>query len=320
MHGRRTAALVLAGLAWTLPLWAGPVDLESLPASTRWIAHLDVERFNASACGIAFQDLLKLNGGDVKLEAVAALFSVHPLRDLTGITVVGNSGRQEDAILLVRGKLPAEKLTAIVRAIDGYSAERVGGKTLHHWPAKEKGKGPKTVYACFAQIDQVVLGPSRDRVVEALDTLSGRRPGLKADTFSQWQVAEGDFIALAAAEGLRQLEGVHPQAAVMKKVDHFFVAFGEEGADLLGQVALVAEDEETVHQIAAMGHGMIAFAQMSADKNPELARFAQQLKLTVDGMRVGLDFRYPVADLKSLLAREMVRQQGQVGGAKTSTP
>ncbi|MEZ4468439.1 MAG: hypothetical protein R3F60_21615 [bacterium] len=195
-------ALVLAGLS--TPAFAGGADLKLVPSDSAGVVHVDLSRFRSSSL---YKEVLAgfVQAPQVQqqMQAAKAELGFDPINDLDSITIIGGAAMgpgNEDALIIVAGKIDQKKLVAM--------AEKDGGAKPAEYAGVKYWASTKNEDMAIAFIgDKVALG-KHSLVKGAID---GKGPGadlaglLKqvnqgGDLFFAGKIPAGAGGALAAAD------------------------------------------------------------------------------------------------------------------------
>ena len=103
------------------------------------------------------------------------MIGMDPLKDISGITVYGDSFEENRGAAIEHGTFPVSHLTTLIKASEQQETKSYAGCTLHRW--NDKKKGGKSA-ACFYDARTVVLGKDYVDLESAIDVLAGRKPSL----------------------------------------------------------------------------------------------------------------------------------------------
>ncbi|MBN2713069.1 MAG: hypothetical protein JXR97_11660 [Planctomycetes bacterium] len=321
MMKRITALALLWGL-FVSTLYAGPVKLEEVPAKAKWIVHIDTEQALKGKAGEVVKLITDRPEVSSKLAALKVITSVNLMKDIYGITICGEGNPDKTGVVMVNGKFDPTKLTTILKASDTYTEKSYGKHMLLSWSEMKNGT-QKNNYACFARDDLAILGPNTDVIKHTLDVLDGKEKNfLSQNTTTGIEESKNAFIMVAAANGLNELEGINPQAAVLKKIVNAYLSFEESDSDLLGTLKLEAENEETVINIKQMILGVQGMAMITAEQKPELAKIAQTIAVDSKGSNLTASIACPFEMIKKVIEREIQKKLNyqKAMNAETAAP
>lgn len=274
------------------------LGLKGLPGDSKWLVRLDAQRLMHTRLGETVRELAAREEAATKLAAIEAMFSVNLLRDIHGMTLCGVSARSETAVFYLRGTFDQQKLVTILRAADGHSESDYRGHMIHLLPGN-KAKAKKPSYGCFARADLIVTSESEQTLRRALDVLAGRRDSL-ADVraFSEWTDVQGSFIFMAAAKGIRDIRGVHPKAAMLKRIEDMIFSLDQREGKVVATLAVTADTEESSNMLRQTLKGLQAFALLNAAAKPKLAEIAEKLNIRSAGRTLRVSLAVPVEDVQ----------------------
>ena len=291
-------------LAGTTAAQAGNFRKDQVPATAKWVMHADCDAVKGTQMGAYLLEKMQSEKANNKLAAVQAMFNFDPRKDLNGLTVFGEKQGRQDGVALVYGNFDEQRLVTLLKANDTYQAEAFGSRTIHSWvdPQSEgdDAGGPR-VYGCVAGKGLVVIGGSIDNVKAALDVVDGRKPSMKESSALTDLLPDPSTMFFAAGTSLKDMGAL---SAVGASVAGGSLAVLENGGVLKGAVELRATDAQTGEQVETLVRGLIAGAMLNGQKNPAMARLAENVVVTVDGAKIKLSLTFPATDLIKLISRE----------------
>jgi hypothetical protein len=292
------ALLVMMTVAGLAP--AAALQEDHVRSDAKWLFHANFDAMRSSELGKLIQADIQTKYQD-KIDALAQLLGSDLTKDLHGVTLYGAQGGEENASALFYGNYNQSKLLALLVLNPAYSKSDYNGVTIHHWVEEKK---QKEQYGTFAADDLIVMAQTQDAVIAALDVLSNKTPSLDQQTgatlFSLVQ-GQDNAIALAAAEGLSELAGENEQAAVLKNSRLFMALAAEEAGSMKLDVHLEAQNDESAMQIEQIVRGMLAFASLQSQQNPQVSKLLQAVMLTRTNNALDCHFSYPSASLYEMI-------------------
>lgn len=306
---KRPLLALLCLFALTAVRGAG-LNPDQIPAGARWVAHVDVDALRETTGGKRLLALVNQGMPANQINAVKALTGVDLRTDLHGITACGKSDKPSEAALVVHGTFDAERLITILKANGTYKSDTlVGNQMVHSW-LEEKKPGQPRQYAAFVG-DRVVISGGAEALKAVVGGLRGEGVIADGEALSLDAFKGAVFAAAANLEGLAERD---PKAAMLKKARSAMVSLGEAEGNLVGMLQVLTEDDASAAQLGAMANGMMAFAQINQDADPNLKRLVQGLTPILDGRKVGMRLKLPVGELLDKVEQELKRKT-----AKTST-
>ncbi|MHC4884239.1 MAG: hypothetical protein ACYTGH_04050 [Planctomycetota bacterium] len=259
---------------------AAPLDLSTLPAQSRWILHVDAAALRESPSLSDPLKILEEEPWKTQLANFAAVTACNPLKDLESITACGADLRRENAILYIRGRLNPQHLTALMAFNPGFQQGGTNEKKVISWNIPNQRKNnPKRIYATFVEKSCLILSPRRETLDQALAVLAKTEDSLADGGALALTPAQTDGLIVGVARGLNRMEGIHPDAAIVRKMEDVTLSLqeGREGLDLQTEVS--TQSAQTAGQLLEVAQGMLALAQLSEESQPRLAELSRKIKL-----------------------------------------
>jgi hypothetical protein len=302
--------------------FSGPIAREDIPSNAQWIVHVDADAFRTSELGtLLLQNIPEEH--KVKIDAMTQLLGTDITKDIHGITVFGFGPGEENATALFYGKFDKQKLLALLALNESYSESKYNDQSLYYWTDKKSGK--KQVGA-FAADNLIVIGQQESNIIVTLDVLSGIIEPLSAKMdlpLYKMTTVPSKTIFLAAAQGMSDLIQDNEHAAVLKKSKNLAVTCSETDGDMTLDIHLEVLDEATATQIEQIVRGMLAFAMIQQEGNPELAELLTTVILTREGTSLDLHIQYPstkLYEIAKLHADTAVRFKTREPSDETTEP
>jgi len=276
--------LMVSVLLAAVPAFGGPLVKSRVSGSANWVAHVDNERFNSTQIGQLIREELKNQGMEENLANFVSIFAFHPLDDVRNVTAYGQGQNPEKAVVLIEGKFDEERLLMVLRFNPDYQETEYGDIAIHSW-VDEKKRDPNDsnigrMYGCFYNDELVVMGAGLEAVKQAIDVLNGSAENAASGVFNQAALnAKGAFF-LVAANGVGEMVGQEPQAAVLRQTDELGLAVGEIEGNVYVDLDLKAKSEEAAKNIYKVLDGIIAFAALVGMEEPKLAELAKTVELS----------------------------------------
>ena len=314
-------ALAAGGAIYLSPARAavGPLAVEGLvlPADTRFVVGLDVQRLMAS-------ELYKSNAGrrSLRPEAFADLEAktgINPERDLDTVVIAGGAsagtGRHGAGIVLVSGRFDRYKLSrAMETARKDVTWKDHQGSTVYLFGEGRKGAEA----AAFLDDDTLVFG-SQAAVEETIGSRVGGKAPLRTNASIMallervkpgpafWMV--GDQSLLANMPKSIPAPGGDGSGLQLPAVRNLVVT-----GDLDPQVALdvTAEtaDEAAAKNLADVVRGLMALAALQGNQKPELKELASAVSVTTEVNQVHVSARISHALFESLQPKKVAESPG----------
>ena len=300
-----------------LPLSAAELDTDSIPADSRFVLHLDVERFQKGQVGTA---LLEIIGRDAaatqRLDALKTLSGIDLRSDIKGITLFSKASGPGEGTLMIHGRIERDKLLALAKLAEDYSSVAHEGVALHSW-TPEKGRGQRLAWMAFPRPDLMLLSDSKSSLATVIDTAAGRAPRLKAGEGLAALLPKSRTL-VAAASGVDSLPAGRPVSPLLRQVKDFSLSMGEVDGKIDMQLDLHAINDASAQQLKTMLDGFIAMAKMQAD--PEGLKMLDGLVLKQDGCSLtssfGIDAKQVAEQMRSKVDREQAARAAQAPSSK----
>lgn len=291
---------------------AAPLRSRDVSAEARWVVHVDAERLQQVGVGqYLFSEVLSVEPHAGRLAAFQRISGLDLRKEIRSMTLYGKDAEEGSGVAVIRGDFARSTLVDLVRLNEGYENIAYGALSIHKW--SDHGRDH---YGCLLDAQILVVGRRLETVQGALDVLRNAAPHLAADSDLLGLVpSRAAVILIASAQGLQDMPGLRPQAAMLKNSRRLAFVAGEENSQLFIDVCFEAQTAEAADQMAAVVRGMLAYGALSQEQTPVLARLAQRAQVAVEGPLVKVSLLTPVTDLVESLRQ--VREQRRQG---TGTP
>ena len=275
-------------LGLTLAMTAGQaakVDKINISKDAKFAAHLDLDAFRASKIGTTILEKVRQEEGREKLDALVEIIGFDPLTAFQSATLSG-SGEEDNGILVVRHKADSTKLLAFMKLDEHYRKTEHGKHEIHG--AGDRGDDERG-YVSFVSDTTAVLAPNREQAAKAIDLVNGKGAAKKLppslasigkDTKNAFLVAYADVSAISNIDD----ENIKQMAKEASLV------LGESDGKLILSLAVDAYDADTAEQMEAMVNGLIGFARLSQEENPEIKGILKGLKVTRKEVTLSIHF------------------------------
>ncbi len=328
MSRKALMTALLAALCLTaVPVLAAPLQKNEVSPTANWVAHVDLEAFRSSGIGKLVLAELQNQGIEQKLQSFAAIFSFHPLQDIRDVTLYGKGRDRSNAVALVDGRFDSQKLLALVRLNPQYQEIPYKGTTLHRWPQEEKKNGQSAggpanqmMYGCICDGDRVVLGTGLEAVQQAVDTIQGQAAGTSSALLDQIPQGQGKVFAQVVASGVGQIVGEDPKAALLKQTDALTLTIGETADQVFGELNLQGQSAEMAGNMTELLQGLIAWAQMMGNEQPQLAELAKKLSVSRTDKTTQVRFGAPAQTLFEFLKEQWAQQRQKQSRQPAAVP
>ena len=282
----KTALFTLLSLTLAITTGqAAKVDKINISKDSKFVAHLDLDAFRASEIGTTMLKKMRQEEGKEKLDALIEIIGFDPLTAIQSATLSGN-GEEDNGILVVRHKATSTKLLAFMKMDEHYRKTEHGKHEIHG--AGDRGDGERG-YVSFVSDTTAVLAPNRELAAKAIDLVNGKGAAKKLppslvsigkDTKNAFLVAYADVSAISDIDD----ENIKQMAKEASLV------LGESDGKLILSLAVDAYDADTAEQMEAMVNGLIGFARLGQEENPEIKGILKGLKVTRNEATVSIHF------------------------------
>ncbi len=277
---------------------AAKIDKANISNNAKFVVHLDLEAFRASKIGITLLEKIRKDEGGEKLNALAELIGFDPLSAIHGATMFGN-GEEDNGILVVKHKADNTKLLAFMKLDEHYRKTEHGKHEIHG--AGDRGDG-KRGYVSFVNATTAVLAASRELAAEGIDLVNGKGAAVKqipTSLVSADKKAKNAFlVAYANVEDLKEHIDNETVNQMAKRVA--FV-MGESDEKFILSISVDALDADAAENMENMVNGLIGFARLNQDENPEVKDILKGLKVTRNEENVSVHFSVGVNKLFELI-------------------
>ena len=276
---------------------AAKIDKANISKDTKFVVHLDLDAFRASKIGITLLEKIREDEGREKLDALVEIIGFDPLTAIHGATMFGN-GEEDNGILVVKHKADNTKLLAFMKLDEHYRKTEHGKHEIHG--AGDRGDG-KRGYVSFVNATTAVLAASRELAAEGIDLVNGKGAAkqIPSSLVSADKKAKNVFlVAYANGEDLKEHIDNETVNQMAKRVA--FV-MGESDEKFILSMSVDALDADAAENMETMVNGLIGFAKLSQDENPEVKDILKGLKVTRNEANVSVHFSVGVDKLFELI-------------------
>ncbi len=312
----KTISTITLVLGMALPAEAEGFKANQVPANSQWFMHLDIDGFKKTQLGKFV--LGKAKEFEPELDALTKQLQFDVRKDLESATLFGQvdrNGDNESMAALLRGNFKKEPLLKNLQTADAFRKLKAAGHEFYTWRDKNKDRSEMR-FGAIVNEGLIALGNSRQQLVQTLNLLKGKAPGLKPQQLAGLNLKPGAYF-LAGVVNVKDLP-VPPQARAFK-VQSIGFKLGEHGPNLKASVRLNSADAKASVQIQQMLQGLLAMGriQAEADQRPEVKELAgvlDTIKITQKGNAVDVHMAYPVATILKNLELNVQNQKGKEGG------
>jgi len=192
--------LVSLSVLFSGTLAAAPIDRKVLPANVRQVVHIDIDQIHKSQWLMSSIDALLAKNAQIKqfLKRVPKDLVFLKNARLHDLTVYTNHFPKVSTIAIISAKADWASLRRLVERESSYLKVTYRKRTIHHWTYSErqwakrlglpnrKEEGEQTThYLSVVKPGVFVFSDQLRGLVEALDTMDGRRPCVDKATFKK---------------------------------------------------------------------------------------------------------------------------------------
>ncbi len=276
---------------------AAKIDKANISKDTKFVVHLDLDAFRASKIGITLLEKIREDEGRKKLDALVEIIGFDPLTAIHGATMFG-TGEEDDGIIVMKHKADNAKLLAFMKLDEHYRKTEHGKHEIHG--AGDRGDG-KRGYVSFVNATTAVLAANRELAAEGIDLVNGKGAAkqIPSSLVSAGKKATNAFITAFA--NIESLKGQIDDENFRQMVKQAALVMGESDGKLILSLAVDTYDADTAEQLEAMVNGLIGFARLGQEENPEIKDILKGLKVTRDKVTVSIHFAIGVDKLFELI-------------------
>ena len=280
-------------LGLTLAMIAGQaakVDKINISKDAKFAAHLDLDAFRASEIGTTMLKKMRqdfsLPEGSEKLDALVEIIGFDPLTAIQSATLSGN-GEEDNGILVVKHKATSTKLLAFMKLDEHYRKTEHGKHEIHG--AGAPGDGERG-YVSFVSDTTAVLAPSREQAAKAIDLVNGKGAARQVPPSLDMISKKAKSVFLMAYADVESLKEHIDDVNVNQMAKQAALVLGESDGKLVLSLAVDAYNADTAEQMEAMVNGLIGFARLGQEENPEIKDVLKGLKVTRNEATVSIHF------------------------------
>lgn len=274
--------LVTCVLVLECPVLAGPLVLEQVSGSANWVVHANQQQFRKTQIGQLIRKELVNLGLEENLTNFATIFSFHPLDDVRDVTIYGTGEDRKKAVVLIDGFFDKEKILSLLRMNPQYKESKYGDVAMYEWFDENQKDPNQMMYGCFYKDDLIVMGAGLDSVKQAVDVLKGSAGNAAGGIFNQTALnVKGAFFQVTGRR-VGEMVGDDPEAAALKQTDQLGLTIGEADGKFYIELSLTTKSEEAAQAITQILEGIIAFASLPNEEQPNLAELAKKVKVTCE--------------------------------------
>lgn len=305
MLNTRIATATLLALAGTAV--AGPIAENHVPADAPWVAHFDVEALLASPMMAAIQNGDNFDIKDFTAE-IKEQTGIDVDADLSGITVYGLDGFDDNAVVLLYGQgSPADIIELVEQEVPELQPSVVDGGLEYSW---DDGDGAFMLRTVIGEIEDqegaarapwLIVASDQQELVQ-LAAAAARQPAQAGESAGYVELWVADLSGIAGDE----LKSV-PFGAAMDQLESVYAVLADNAAgDGIGIHARMGfGDAEAANSMWQAGQGMLGLARFALAGEPQaqpVLPLLDELQFKVDGDDVTIDLSIPFAMLEEIKA------------------
>ncbi|MGB2809229.1 MAG: hypothetical protein WBC22_15915 [Sedimentisphaerales bacterium] len=299
-----TSVLVAEG-----PVLAGPLVMSQVSGSASWVVHANQQQFKKTQTGQLIRKEMVNLGIEENLSNFAMIFSFHPLDDVRDVTIYGTGKDREKAVVLIDGFFDKERILSLLRTNPQYKEIKYGDVVVYQWFDENQKDPNQMMYGCFYKDDLIVMGSGLEPVKQAVDVLKGKAKSAASDIFSKTALdAKGAFFQVAG-NSVGEMVGQDPGAAALKQSDQLGLAVGEVDGAFFIELGLTAVSEEAAQAITQILEGILAFASLPNEEQPNLAELVKKVKINCEEKTVKVKFESAPEVVVQFLKEEWQKNQ-----------
>ena len=276
---------------------AAKIDKANISKDTKFVVHLDLDSFRASKIGITLLEKIREDEGREKLNALVEIIGFDPLTAIHGATMFG-TGEEDDGIIVMKHKADNAKLLAFMKLDEHYRKTEHGKHEIHGVGDRSDGERG---YISFVNDTTAVLAPSRELVGVGIDLVNGKGAAIKVPSSLQSAGKKTKNTFLVAYANVEDLKDYIDNESVNKMAKRAALSLGESDEKLILSISVDALDTDAAENMETMVNGLIGFAKLSQNENPEVKDILKGLKVTRNEANVSVHFSVGVDKLFELI-------------------
>lgn len=267
---------------------AAKVEKANVAKGSKFVGHIDFDAFRASKLGSTVVKQARQEEGEERIKALTDIIGFDPFTALNSATMFGN-GEEENAAIVLKHKAETKQVLSFIKLEEDYRPTEYKDRTIH-----SVGKVGERGYISFVNKTTAVIAPSRELARAGIDLVRGKGAAKKLpsqiDEISK-KVKAPFLVAYADVDGL---EEVIEDPNVNDMAREVAIVVGEMEENLVLCVQVVAQSVETAEHLHNMVNGLIGFAALGQEENPELKDLIKALKVSRKESTITVDFKMPV--------------------------
>ena len=280
---------MMMGLALLSPPGqAAKLDKANVAKDSKFVMHLDFDAIRTSKLGSTVIKQAREEEGEERIDAMKEIIGFDPFTALKSMTMSGN-GEEENGLIVLKHAADTKKVVSFIKLDEEYRPTEYKERTIPRvGPAGERG------YISFVNKSTAVIASSRELARDGIKLVNGKGtakklPGPIGEISKK---AKAPFMMGYA--DLDGLEDVIEDPTVNDMAREAMMIVGESGDDLVMSVQVVAQSVETAEHMQNMVNGLIGFAALGQEDNPELKDLLKALKVSRKESTITVDFKMAV--------------------------
>ncbi len=303
---KRTCLVGLSALAFACSARGSSLDDTAIPASAKWVIHVDVDAITKTPAWAQFEP--KLNSRPEyarKKTEIERLFRVKLPADLHDVTLFGATATPQDAVVLIHANMNQADLKDLLSRSATFEEKTMDGHQVFSWDDNGQSRS-----GAFIGNDRLIVTESAQTIVDTLNVIAGKREGLKSGALlagSKREPTTGLLLYVAGDQLATLAQQAGAKNQVVGQLDSAWIAVGADAKGLVLTSEVMAQKDEVAVNVAKSVEGiraMLSFADPSDERAAALLEAMQPLTTKTEGKRVTIAWpvsNETVADLLEML-------------------
>jgi hypothetical protein len=299
-------------------LRADAFDPSVVPATAKWVLHLDADATRASGLWNLVEPRLQNHPRyDEFVNAARAYAGAEFPRDLHGLTVYGTGFNEASAVVLVDATVDQARVTDLLQMGAAQPPKTQGARQVFSWQ-DEKGQQ----FGTFAG-SRFVIARGEQNLQAALDVLDEKAAAMKTAPGVEGPAA-ADVMLYIAGQDLQQLAAV-AKNPMIQNVKDVWLSLSSSADAVKIRGVLSAVNADTAIQVRDVFNGLKGMALLSVNdpKHDEATRAALRtlsaLSANAEGAAVTMDWSIPLPVVDQLIQIVQAKRFGS-GAAPAASP
>ena len=315
---------LIAAATCTSTALAGQLERAWVDPEASWMVHVDFQSLMTSQLfkGITDQAGIDLHQLEQQMRAelhdeLAGDSDIPPhvleawqninfsvFKDLKSVTVFGTDGHDEPAAVILQTSDAIDEFVATLNPIEGINVTQ--GENMSFVALREPGAAPgdpedEHVAAIrnnpLTNDRTIVIAETTAKLIEELD-LFARQSAAGQNAGPAWASARpGSYLFVhASEEGLHHLND--EASRILGQTEQVSFEAGESAGQVYADALLQGKDMETVTNVAAIAHGLMAAGRIGLSGQPEgpsIIRLLNAVQISQQGATMNVSFRMEAA-------------------------